>query len=243
LLNGRYSLGKSPPASATIVNPTRLVAGDDPILEDLPFLAGAAAYGATLTGSLNLQTPYDEARHSSPLAGVPIRVASSTMATEVTTNADGTFVVTGVGPGDVELEPLLPDGMTLVFSSVRRTIGDGGCVDCPLRAAFNGRGRGMVRAANGTALPWVALELVPVDDKQARTAESDSHTRASANRDGQFEFSAISPGTYWLGVNLGHGLRAARPIPPRTFLERQIAMTLYRSSSARALSMTRSISS
>jgi hypothetical protein len=64
---------------------------------------------------------------------------------------------------------------------------------------LNGQVRGRVLRHDGRAFQWM-VDLLPVDPRQR--ALSTGRISARADADGYYEFSALRPGAYLLGVNL-----------------------------------------
>lgn len=117
--------------------PKELEAAED----DVRFLRQVSAdgQGATVHGSLEIQSPDDQTRRS-PLAGVVLRVSLDGQRYETSTRADGTFLITGVPPGVLRIVPVLADHLTLVPQQ-NGGIVKGGCLAVHMRATFNGRDR------------------------------------------------------------------------------------------------------
>ena len=107
--------------------------------DDLRFLREAVAgdQGTAVHGSLKFQDPDDQMLRT-PLAGVVLRVSLDGQRYETSTGADGTFTITGVPPGLLRIEPVLPDHLTLPPQQ-NGGIVKGGCLAIHMRATFNGR--------------------------------------------------------------------------------------------------------
>jgi hypothetical protein len=137
------------------IAPDVIVAGGPKELEaadaDLNFLREALAddRGTVVRGSLILEDPDNHRR--SPLPGVVLRVSLNGQHYETSTREDGTFMLTGVPPGMLRIEPVLPDNLALPHE-YGRTV-KGGCLAIHMRAIFNGRIRGKVLLDNGAPFP------------------------------------------------------------------------------------------
>jgi len=175
---------------------------------DLRFLHEAIANnaGTVVHGSLTLENLNDT--RSSPLGGVVLRISLAGQRYETSTDADGTFLITGVPPGMLRIEPVLPDHLTLPPQS-RRVLG--GCMEVHMRARVTGRIRGRVLLENGAGFRG-AVDLVPDDPSHQSVIPSPEFT----NERGEFEFS-VSPGTYLLGVNISRPPTASAPFRPTYF--------------------------
>ncbi len=164
--------------------------------EDLAFLEAVAwsSSGTTIHGVLAVGDPYD-VKAQRPLPGMLIRFFSSnTEITQSVTEADGSFITSGLPEGWISIEPLLPDGLTILDNGVRTRAG--GCSSKPLLARLNGRVSGRVTLRDGSPLRS-RVDLVPLDPRDAGKG-----THVQTNERGEFEFVARQPGEYWLGVNI-----------------------------------------
>ena len=164
--------------------------------EDLRFLNDIVTSdrGAIVYGSLKFQDPDDQMRRT-PLPGVALRVSLDGQHYETSTGVDGTFVLTGVPPGILKIEPALPPHLTLPPQATGGVV-KGGCLRVDMRATFNGRLRGRVTLDSGE--PYRGLvDIVPHHHTRQMP-----HSHAFTNERGEFEFSALPPGNYLLGVNL-----------------------------------------
>ena len=178
---------------------------------DLRFLREAIANnaGTAVHGSLNFEDP-DDQRRQSPLGGVVLRVSLDGQRYETSTNADGTFLITGVPPGMLRIEPILPEHLTLAPQSAGGNA-RGGCLEVHMRARFNGRIRGRVLLDSGEPFRGI-VDLV-----------RHGHTRhvpnsvAIANDRGEFAFAAVPPGHYLLGINASRQPSKHAPYPPTYF--------------------------
>jgi hypothetical protein len=106
---------------------------------DVRFLHEAAAsdQGTIVHGSLTFQDP-DNHRRRTPIPGVLLRLSLDGQSYETSTGVDGTFTITGVPPGLLRIEPVLPDHLTLPAQQAGGMV-KGGCLAVHLRATINGR--------------------------------------------------------------------------------------------------------
>ena len=179
--------------------------------DDLRFLHEAVTsdQGTIVHGSLNFQDPDDQTRRT-PLPGVVLRVSLDGQHYESSTGADGTFIITGVPPGVLRIDPVLPDHLMLPPQQ-NGGIVKGGCLAVHMRAAFNGRVRGRVGLDTGAPFRGV-VDLVP-DDHQRHLPNS----HALTNERGEFAFSALPPGNYLVGINISRQPSSGSPFRPTYF--------------------------
>ena len=170
--------------------------------------AVAAGKGASVYGSLVLEDRAPKkGTTTTPLGGIPVRLKVNDTVFTGTTRANGTFSFTGVPPGLMTLEPLLPDGLTIGSHVTHENYG-AGCIPVHLRAKLNGRIRGRILDEQGRPVSQQRVVLQPFQSTNAY------HADARTNEDGEFEIASVAPGTYVLGVNLMDPPRCSLPYPP-----------------------------
>jgi len=168
--------------------------------EDLRFLASTAS-GATILGRIARARP-DNGR-SAPMGGTRIIVSSDGHPLDVITVEDGTFTVSGLQPGRVEIRPLLPEDLTVLNrSSLSFDVGEGGCRTAELKVELNGRIRGRVISATSTPLEDVEVVLQAAPDGVSSVSSSDDRTTIKPNADGTYEFFGQRPGSYFLSTQV-----------------------------------------
>ena len=167
---------------------------------DLQFLASTAS-GATVIGTLQMHSWGDGP--SDPMAGVRIVVSSGTRAVETTTRADGSFIVSGIGPGRLEIRPILRGDLTVDNrAALTFQIEEGGCHAVQLTAALNGRLRGRILSATGNSLKGVEVVLYGMDSSGGLGSSNRPRISVRPNEDGTFEFYGVPPGSYLLSAGL-----------------------------------------
>jgi hypothetical protein len=170
--------------------------------------AVAAGRGASVYGSLVLEDrPPNVGTTTTPLGGIHVRLKVNDNVFTGTTRANGTFSFTGVPPGLITLEPLLPDGL-IIGSHVTHENYGAGCIPLQMRAKLNGRIRGRILDEQGKPVTQQRVVLQPSQSTDAY------HADARTNEDGEFEIASVAPGTYVLGVNLMDPPRCSLPYPP-----------------------------
>jgi hypothetical protein len=178
---------------------------------DLQFLREAVANndGTTVRGSLNFQDPDDQMRRT-PMPGVALRVFLDGQRYESSTGPDGTFLITGVPPGLLRIEPVLPEHLTLPPQQ-NGGMAKGGCLDVHMRATFNGRIRGRVLLDSGEPFRGI-VDLV----RQGHARVVPDSTKFTNDR-GEFSFAAVPPGQYLLGINVSRQPSQGAPYAPTYF--------------------------
>ena len=166
--------------------------------------------GTFVHGSLTMADPANP-RRPTPLGGVVLRVSLDDQHIETTTAADGTFMLVGVPPGQLRVEPVLPEHLMLPPHS-NRGVTRGGCLTIHMRAAFNGRIRGRVQLDSGE--PFRGFVDVVGDEPNLRHFTS---SPVRTNDRGEFAFSGLGPGRYVVGVNVAHQPTASAPFRPTYF--------------------------
>jgi hypothetical protein len=114
-------------------------------------------------------------------------------------------VITGVPPGVLRLEPVLPEHLTLPPQSTGGNA-RGGCLELRLRATFNGRIRGRVLLESGEPFRGM-VDLV----RHGHTRQV-PNSHAITNHRGEFAFAAVPPGNYLLGINASRQPSNGAPI-------------------------------
>ena len=164
----------------------------------------ATQSGATVLGTLRRHS-YSEAP-GGRLQGVRILVSSGDNTIETTTSEDGSFVVSGIPAGRIEIKPALPADLTVVNkSALTADVRDGECHGLSLTADINGRVRGRILSASGRSITGATLHLSSIDLSEFQLDPSISRVRThapqlqvAAREDGTFEFFGVPPGTYLL---------------------------------------------
>jgi len=167
--------------------------------EDLRFLTSSAS-GATILGRISLARP--DNGQSTPMGGTRIIVSSDGHPLDAITLEDGSFTISGLQPGHVEIRPLLREDLTVLNrSSLSFDVGEGGCRTAELKVELNGRIRGRVISATGTPLEDVEVVLQPTaPDGVSSVFSSDDRTTIKPNADGTYEFFGQRPGSYFLST-------------------------------------------
>ena len=192
--------------------------------DDLAFLESLApgSAGSTIFGEVaQKEIVYGGTSNASvPLAGVPVRIANATHATEASTDRKGRFTASGVPPGRYQIVPRLPAGLIVIDPTTRTevVVRDGGCAHVKIEAVFNGRVTGILRGPDGRPLQSTFVDLMPMDvAAEPRTGQVTGTNSVSTNDKGEFEFTGRAPGRYYLGVSLYNAPNLSGPSYPRTY--------------------------
>jgi carboxypeptidase family protein len=194
--------------------------------EDLDYLRGIANLkpGATLYGRLKqlIGDPEHGPVEEGPrMAGIKIIVTGEGRSTETTTNDAGEYRVTGLPPGDYDAFPQLPANLGVVSDrdnqdNIGRFTGrtpvrltDRSCGELSFIVQFSGVIGGKVVDANGEPVKEAELNLIAGDDDER-------HWWAWTDKEGNYEFRMVQPGSYLLGFNLKWAPDKDDPYP-RTF--------------------------
>lgn len=201
--------------------------GAEPIdgaADDLAFLESLTpgATGGTINGIVELaNVSYDrENALFSPIEGTHVRIFNDDYSAEVVTGADGRFVAAGVPEGRYQIVPQLAEDVVVrdPTSRIQTGVRDGGCATVRIEARFNGRLRGVLRGPDGVPLQSTSVDIMPVDNQpQPRSGHIKGTGSVWTNERGEFEFSGMPPGRYYLGVSLYNAPNPNGPSYPRTY--------------------------
>ena len=121
------------------------------------------------------------------------------MRLRATTDASGRYSFRRLSPGEYEIEADLP-GYRVDFEPDTITLHANGCAQADLLMKADRRVQGVVRDRHGAAVPNVRVNLVAtaLRPKQSRPESFLS----TSDDDGRHVIDGISPGEYYLGINL-----------------------------------------
>ena len=163
--------------------------------DDLAYLESVDSSSKTgsLSGLLVQGNPFD-VQNRKPLPGITIRFRSRQTAVETVSDDNGRYSVL-LPEGRVSIEPWLPDHLVGRETAEIRA---GGCTSHSVVVQLNGRIRGRVLRPDASPMTWM-VDLRPVK----RGGDSYIPERSvRANKNGEYEFAAVPPGDYLVGLNL-----------------------------------------
>lgn len=136
--------------------------------------------------------------------------------TEIRTDGQGRYRLTGLSPGKFKVTLVLPDELFTYKAEQELTVADRGCATVSYSVVDNGRIGGRVLDPNGQPAAGVLLALMDKDHSDPKTNWG---KLVNADKEGQFSFSALPPGQYVLAVNLNRFPQPNDPTNayPRTY--------------------------
>lgn len=151
------------------------------------------------------------------LAGITILIKNSRgERTELATDSDGRYEVTGFKPGEYEVQARLPDYYYRDEDSIHKLkVHDRGCARADFAAIPDGRITGRLLDSGGKPVKEAKVVLISPKAQGFVTMNSEiGREYIRAEDQGRFEFSQIPPGEYLLGVNITSSPDAEEPYPP-----------------------------
>lgn len=153
---------------------------------------------------------------------------------EVFTDSNGVFEVYGAPPGLYEIKAEMPMGMKLRFpisfgptefvdrkdltggrveGKLRHKLEEKGCVSVEFVLSADNSISGKVIGANGTLMPRVCLELIPVNAPERPTGRT-SDVFDCTEADGSYKLDQMPPGEYLIVANFHNKISSDEPFPP-----------------------------
>lgn len=190
------------------------------VADDLDYLRGLpGSAGTTRLAGMLVRVDYADGPVQPPglLSGIKV-VAEDTQGRrfEAATDVNGFYKFTGLTPGRYKVRPELPAHLSLAYGGEGGVeLPAGGCVTSDFLTRTDGRISGILLDAEGRPVADTTVDLVPSefaasvnDRKVGRFKQTD--------REGRFEFTELTAGTYLLGVNIRQPPTGDLPFP-RTY--------------------------
>jgi len=134
-----------------------------------------------------------------PVPFVHLLLRGPGAARDAQTDEHGRYDIAGVPAGSYELQAIPPAVFSARDLQYRINIPDPrACVAADFRVRYDGRLSGIALTSGGQPAEGVQVELISGD----RLWTSAERLTTKTDRDGRFEFGALSPGRYGVGVSL-----------------------------------------
>jgi Carboxypeptidase regulatory-like domain len=180
--------------------------------EDLQYIRGlsSAAPGALIYGEVRrYRRDASAGRQPESMAGIKISIDGGEKQVETMTDLKGQFSVGALPSGVYKVKISLPPGLMSRQAEREIKVADRGCAMVYFGVESDGRLSGRVLDANGQPIPKAEITLCKPEEKRYR-ATSDI---VYSDKDGLYEFKAIPPGRYALGVRFDGLTSQNRPFP------------------------------
>lgn len=208
-----YSDQKSNKLHASICSRTRLLSEASEDLEYLQNLTRGQE-GGTILGTVGTYRsvksggPYQQPR---PLPNVRVTAEGSRGSFDVLTDDKGEYRLAGLFPGNYKVRITPPEGLWVMDGERKMEIRDRGCAFARFTLVPRTSLSGKVLDENGEPASKIMVDLVPSDQIGERHQKDNRFVEADDN--GRFEFNAIPPGEYFLGIRLSRLGRPTFPYP------------------------------
>jgi len=161
--------------------------------------------GAWIFGSVNQvvkSSLYKNSRQPIPFAHLVVKADSDKKTYDVTTDADGNYMLENVPAGYYRVQPVLAGDSNLVSDGGQGTLVNNACDQADVDLHSKNSISGVVVDTRDKPVAKVPVELVPVDYiKPKFNNYRHSQETAGTNDDGSFTISNMPPGKYYLAVN------------------------------------------
>jgi hypothetical protein len=176
--------------------------------DDLQYIRGlsSAAHGALIYGEAQR---YRRDGEQESMAGIKISIEGREKRVEMMTDLKGRFSAGGLPAGAYKVKISLPQGLTSGSTEQEIKVADRGCAIVYFGVESDGRLSGRVLDAKGQPMPKVEIALCHPEEKRYRSVFNSIYS----DKDGLYEFKAIPPGRYALGVRFDGLTSQNRPFP------------------------------
>ena len=187
--------------STSICTPTKPIEKAE---DELKFLRGLASreFGVTLSGAL--VTSYPTKENAEPqidkrFVGLPIIIEGEDERSELQTDAEGRYQLTGLKAGTYTIKVVLPGELHTHRAEEKVVIAERGCGGANFFISDNGRISGKATDAEGQPVPRISINALPVKEMKKDYPEI---RFAQTDEEGNFKFEALPAGSYLIGVRL-----------------------------------------
>jgi hypothetical protein len=143
------------------------------------------------------------------MVGIKISIDGVEKQVETMTDLKGQFSVGGLPGGAYKIKISLPQGLMSSQAEREIKVADRGCAMVHFGVISDGRLGGRVLDFNGQPIPKVEITLCKPEEKRYRA----SLDTVYSDKDGLYEFKAVPPGQYALGVRFDGLTSQNRPFP------------------------------
>ncbi len=145
-----------------------------------------------------------------PMKDVKVTLSGNEKQYKRTTDLSGSYAVSDVAPGNYKLSVEI-SGYRTSWPLEEVTVAAKGCAVANVAMKVDRRVHGVVRNGDGLPVAGVLVQLVPKN----RNPQHRLHAGQSVSDErGQYEIDGISPGDYYLGINIGSAPTKEYPYPP-----------------------------
>jgi hypothetical protein len=160
-----------------------------------------AGTGGRVYGRVKKLTPplsFDNRYQETYLDNIKVTVDGNGRKFETTTNKDGYYQVSGLAPGQYNVNAGISDSQNSL-SQETVDIVDRGCAGRDFFLYVNGQISGRVFNENDNPLPNIRVDIISAKDAQALSPKG---KWGYTDKDGRYKIDWLPPGDYYLGVGL-----------------------------------------
>jgi Carboxypeptidase regulatory-like domain len=193
----------------SICSRTRTLSNAD---EDLQYIRGlsSAKPGALIYGEVRRYRHEAKGRsQETAMEGIKINIDGEQGQVETRTDLKGQFSVSGLPGGAYKIKISLPIGLMSHQAEREIKVADRGCALVHFGVVSDGRLSGKVLDLSGQPISKAEISLCDPEEKRYRRSLNTVYSDA----DGLYEFKAIPPGRYVLGVRYDGLTSQNRPFP------------------------------
>jgi hypothetical protein len=179
--------------------------------EDLQYIRGLAstAPGGLIYGAAQRYRRDVNGGRPEAMAGIKLSIDGGEKHVETITDLKGQFSVGGLPGGVYKVNISLPQGLMSSPSEQEIRVADRGCAMVHFSVVSDGRLSGRVLDASGQPFQKAEITLCDPNEKRYRLSLDTVYT----DENGRYEFKAISPGRYALGIRFDGLTNQNSPFP------------------------------